>query len=73
MKLGREGLGREGLSRKGREGREEFKNVFSRLALAGVFSFNRHFLRTRLFGIYYSTDLKRNGGLQAVYSSHGSK
>ena len=32
-----------------------------------LFSFNRHFLRTRLLGINYSADLKRKGGLQAVY------
>ena len=32
-----------------------------------LFSFHSHFLRTRLLGI---TDLKRKGGLQAVYEMY---
>ena len=57
MKLGRER--REGLGRERRQG----LTVSSRPSL---FSFNRHFLRTRLLRISYSTGLKRKGGLQAV-------
>ena len=56
MKLGRER--REGL------GRDE-------TARPSLFSFNRHFLRTRLLGINSSTNSKRKDELQAVYRGRG--